>query len=148
MQTRTVRTRRRSSGTRRGVTLIELMIVIAIVGIVAGVAWPRFIETRRRIAVESSAQRLLRDLGLARTEAIKRNRPVSLRRLSDNSYQIDSVAVRALDPGVLFQTGAPVIVTFAPYGPLSTGSASFRLTRGAHSKRVEINTAGFARTTQ
>ena len=131
---------------RRGVTLIELMIVVSIVGITAGFAWPKFIETRQQIAVESAAQRLMQDLGLARTEAIKRNRPVSLRRIGMDSYQIDSVPPRVFSDGLRFQGGAPAVVTFVPFGPLTTGPASFRVALGNYSKRVEINAAGFART--
>jgi prepilin-type N-terminal cleavage/methylation domain-containing protein len=131
---------------RRGVTLIELMIVVSIVGIAAGFAWPKFIETRQQMAVESAAQRLTRDLGLARTEAIKRNRPVSLRRIGMDAYQVDSVPVREFTGGLRFHGGAPAVVTFVPFGPLTTGPASFQLALGNYSKRVEINAAGFART--
>jgi prepilin-type N-terminal cleavage/methylation domain-containing protein len=131
---------------RRGLTLIELMIVVSIVGIAAGFAWPKFIETRQRMAVESAAQRLARDLGLARTEAIKRNRPVSLRRIGMDAYQIDSVPVREFGDGLHFQGGSPAVVTFVPFGPLTTGPASFQVALGNYSKRVEINAAGFART--
>ena len=131
---------------RRGVTLLELVIVVAIVGITAGFAWPKFIETRQQMAVESAAQRLVRDLGLARTEAIKRNRPVSLRRIGMDSYQIDSVPPREFADGLRFAGGSPLIVTFVPFGPLTTGPASFRVAFGNYSKRVEVNAAGFART--
>jgi prepilin-type N-terminal cleavage/methylation domain-containing protein len=133
---------------RRGFTLIEMMIVISIVGIAAAFAWPKFIQTRQQMAVESAAQRLVQDLGLARTEAIKRNRPMSLRRIGMDSYQVDSVPVRVFTDGVRFQGGAPAVVTFVPFGPLTTGPASFELALGNYSKRVEINAAGFARTTQ
>ena len=133
-------------GRRAGVTLIELMIVVAILAITAGFAWPKFIETRQQLAVESAAQRLTRDLGLARTEAIKRNRPVSLRRIGMDSYRIDSVPPREFAPGVRFAGGAPTVVTFVPFGPLTTGPASFQVSYGNYSKRVEINAAGFART--
>jgi prepilin-type N-terminal cleavage/methylation domain-containing protein len=135
-----------ASQARRGVTLIELMIVVAIVGIAAGFAWPKFIETRQQMAVESAAQRLTRDLGLARTEAIKRNRPVSLRRIGMDAYRVDSVPIREFSDGLRFQGGAPAVVTFVPFGPLTTGPASFQIALGNYSKRVEINAAGFART--
>jgi type IV fimbrial biogenesis protein FimT len=134
--------------TRRGVTLIEMMLVVAVVGITAGFAWPKFSQTRQQMAVESAAQRLLRDLGLARTEAIKRNRPMSLRRIGMDAYRVDSVPMRVFSEGVHFQGGSPAVVTFVPFGPLTTGAASFRVTTGNYSKRVDINAAGFARISQ
>jgi prepilin-type N-terminal cleavage/methylation domain-containing protein len=133
---------------RRGFTLIELMIVITIIGITAAVAWPKFTETRQQMAVESAAQRLLQDLGLARTEAIKRNRPMSLRRIGAYAYRVDSVPMRELSDGVRFKGGAPPVVTFVPFGPLTTGPASFQVVLGDYSKRIDINAAGFARITQ
>lgn len=122
------------------------MIVVAILGITAGFAWPKFTATREQISVESAAQRLLHDLNMARTEAIKRNRPMSLRRVGMDSYQVDSAPPRVFTDGVRFQSGSPSVVTFVPFGPLTTGPASFRVTHGQYSKRVEINAAGFART--
>ena len=131
---------------RSGVTLIELMIVVAILGVTAGFAWPKFIETREQIAVESAAQRLLQDLNMARTEAIKRNRPMSLRRIGMDSYRVDSAPPRVFTDGLRFRGGSPAVVTFVPFGPLTTGPASFEVAYGQHSKRIEINAAGFART--
>lgn len=131
---------------RSGFTLIEVMIVVAILAVTAGFAWPKFIQTREQLAVEGAAQRLMQDLNLARTEAIKRNRPVSLRRIGMDSYQIDSLPQRVFTEGLRFQGGSPAVVTFAPFGPLTTGPASYRVALGDHSKRVEVNAAGFART--
>jgi prepilin-type N-terminal cleavage/methylation domain-containing protein len=130
---------------RRGFTLLELMIVVAILGITAGFAWPKFIETRHQLAVESAAQRLARDLGLARMEAIKRNRPMSLRRIGMDAYRVDSIPVREFTGGLRFKGGAPTVVTFVPFGPLTTGPAAFEVVLGNYSKRVEVNAAGFAR---
>jgi hypothetical protein len=123
-----------------------MMMVVSIVGFATAFAWPKFSDTRDQLAVESASQRLMQDLALARTEAIKRNRPISLRRVGMDSYRIDSVpAPRVFSEGVHFQSGAPAVVTFVPFGPLTTGSASFGVAAGDYSKRVEINAAGFAR---
>ncbi|HSC62570.1 MAG TPA: GspH/FimT family pseudopilin [Caldimonas sp.] len=70
----------RTTGSRRqrGLTLLELAIVVAIVAIVAAAAVPSFsalIEARR---LDSAATRLAADVQLARSEAIARNRPLRL----------------------------------------------------------------------
>ena len=64
--------------TTRGVSLLEVVIVLAIVAIVAAAAAPSFralIDARR---LESAAMRLAADLRLVRSEAIARQRPLRL----------------------------------------------------------------------
>jgi hypothetical protein len=63
-----------------------------------------------------------------------------------DSYQVDSVPVRVFSDGLRFKGGAPAVVTFVPFGPLTTGSASFEVAVGNYSKRVQVSAAGFART--
>ncbi len=133
------RTRKR----RGGFTLVELMTCLVIMSVIAGMAFPRFAEARRAMSLDSAAQQLMRDLHLAQTEATKRNQTVSVRWLASDQYQIDSLAVRELDKGVRFATGTPLIVSFASFGPLVTGAATFDLELGTHHKRVHVNAAGF-----
>lgn len=56
-----------------GVTLIETMIVIAIIGILAAMAVPSFNEQMKQQRVEGAAEELVAALQNAKAEAIKRN---------------------------------------------------------------------------
>lgn len=62
----------------RGVTLIELMIVIVIAAVLLTLAIPSFRETIDRNRLKAAVETLNGDLQFARSEAIKRNRPVRL----------------------------------------------------------------------
>ena len=56
-----------------GVTLLELMIVIAVAAILTAMAAPSFNELIRDMRMSSAASQLFVDLNQARSEAIKRN---------------------------------------------------------------------------
>ena len=58
---------------RRGFTMVELLIVIAIAAILATIAVPSFRDTARTMRQNSTLGLLINDLNLARGEAIKRN---------------------------------------------------------------------------
>lgn len=61
-----------------GFTLFELIITIAIVAILVGVALPNYREFSIGMTVSDNANDLQGALNLARSEAIKRGRPVAL----------------------------------------------------------------------
>ncbi len=65
-----------------GFTLIELFVTIAIAGIVLSIAVPSFQNTIRNARLTANINQVVTALNLARSEAIKRNLPVSVRRSS------------------------------------------------------------------
>lgn len=64
--------------TQRGFTLMELMVVLAIVGVIMGLAVPNFGVYIRNSRLTAAANDLLGSITRARTEAIKRQVPVAV----------------------------------------------------------------------
>lgn len=63
---------------RAGFTLIEMVVTIAIAGILAALAAPSFRDTIMNSRISSDASGLISDLALARSEAAKRGSAVSV----------------------------------------------------------------------
>lgn len=72
---------------QQGFTLTELLIAVAIIGILAGLAAPSFSDLIKSQRVKSMASDLNASLTLARSEAIKRNRDVTLSPVTVGSWQ-------------------------------------------------------------
>ena len=68
-----------------GFTLLELMIVVAIVGIVAAFAVPSYQNMIERNRLKQAAGSLLSDMQHARTEAIKRSQDIFVSRTTGNN---------------------------------------------------------------
>lgn len=73
-----------------GFTLLELMITIAIAGILLGVAIPSFTSIISSNRLTTYANDLVTALNLARSEAVKRGTQVTIRRISTTSAQWES----------------------------------------------------------
>lgn len=73
---------------RRGFTLAELLVVVAVMGIMAAMAGPRLVRWTQVISQRGAANELIADLSLARTQAVRQGRTVSLRVTSDTTYQV------------------------------------------------------------
>lgn len=73
----TYREKRRSY---HGFTLIELLITVAISGVLMGVGVPSFNEVIKNSRLTTNINELATSLNLARSEAVKRNQPVTIRK--------------------------------------------------------------------
>ena len=64
--------------TQRGFTLWELLTTLLVVGVLLGVGVPNLMEFQRNNVMISAANEMISGLYLARTEAVKRQAPVTL----------------------------------------------------------------------
>lgn len=71
---------------QKGMTLIEILVVIAIVAILAAIATPAFNELIASQRIRSAASELYSSLILARSEAIKRNNTVNLTPINPDNF--------------------------------------------------------------
>jgi len=70
-----------------GFTLIELMVVLSVIGIMAALAFPSFSQQILQDRVVTTANQLNSAYKFARSEAVKRDKPINLV-VSNNSWQV------------------------------------------------------------
>jgi type IV fimbrial biogenesis protein FimT len=151
------------AGRRRaaGFTLIEAVVVVALLGIVAAIAAPSFRSLIGTMNSKSAAFDLINDMTVARSEAIKRNDTTSLVPVSGdwtNGWRVldangDVLRERAALTSSLSVSGAAVAgVTFRPNGRLSDDIADGNLAwsisstiSGVTARCVVISPTGSAR---
>jgi general secretion pathway protein H len=132
-----------SSGSRRdaGYTLLELLVVLAVLGLAAALVLPRVGTGRERVALRSAALQLAAGLRAARTEAMSGSTETAfVLDLTQRRYWADgAVKLRSLPRGVGVVTGdragSPIAtdraaVRFKPDGSASGGWIGLR-SRGA-----------------
>ena len=69
----------------RGFTLIEVLVVIAIMGVLAAIAGPSFTPTIERWRVKQAAEAITSTIYYARSEAIKRGGQVAIQKIANNT---------------------------------------------------------------
>lgn len=106
-------------GTLRGLTLVELLVVLVIVAILLGLGVPSFSRLMDHTRVATAAQRLQAHLSLARSEAVRRGLRVTLCKSADG---LTCAAAGGWQQGWILFTDAQA--TGQPAGlPLARGEA-------------------------
>lgn len=140
-------------GSRRGFTLFEMMVVVAVVAIVTLIGLPRMMSSREQGDVRGARNRMVALFAMARTNAIGRSRPMTL------DFDPNQVVMWEPRPGggrdtlwvEDFHGGMGVTVgytsssyTFDPRG-IGAGSSitTISLSKGSHADSVAIS--GFGR---
>jgi len=146
----------RNSRNHSGFTLMELILVLAIMGIVAAIAIPSFMGFLPSMRLNGAARQVMGDLMDARMEAVKNNNQYKVFFLNDHQYQIlnDKNGNGADDGGTetskivdiqanysdvtLSDTGDPV---FSSKGT-ATALSTITVQNASGSKSVSVSIAG------
>ena len=142
---------------RRGATLLELLIVLVVAGLLAGMVVPGAASLSDRLAVEHESARLLGAYRTAWLTARVQHRLALLRVTSDSlairtvsSAGVPDTVLAWLAPGPglagVSLAGAPHTTVFAPYGA-AMGFANTRLvlSRGGARRQVVVSRLGRVR---
>ena len=104
-----------STGPNEGLTLVEIMLVIVVVGIIAGITIPNFSGYLQRTKLTGARNEMMADIQYARSLAIARRTTIAMQ-FTAGQYQI----VRTADGQVFRTRNAPDGISFA-----STGDPNF-----------------------
>lgn len=135
----------------RGLTLPEIVVTVAIVSLVLGIAAPRLAEPLDALSVEHAAAEIAGAHARARVTAVVESRPTRLTVRADSlllDVRVDGAWVRrwagagpsGFDVGM---AGGAQVLTFSPVGwSMGFSNASWTLSRGGATRRVVVSRLG------
>lgn len=126
--------------TESGFTMIELMIVVAVLGVLASLAMPSFRSLIQSQQVKNASFELFSSLSLARSEAIKRNANVTITGVSYPNNEIGWVITSA--SGETIRTQGPLKGIVLTVNGLTGMSFSYTRTgRATASPTFQVDTS-------
>ena len=129
---------------RKGFTLTELTVVLFMIGIITSMAMPRITQTRDRLTLETATHEFARAFSLARSEAIRLNRTVTIKPAGDTAYVL-STGQMNLPNGAHFTAVPDDSISFRSFGPPAVGVGNYEITYKGRTSTIEISAAGFVR---
>lgn len=124
-----------ATGRSAGFTLIEMLVVLAIAGLIAGVGWPRLERSLARAEASRAATGVAAALRGARAAAIRRQAMVMVRVDPDGAVlRADAAPPLAMPRGVALAASGPV----AFYGDGSASGGELRVAAGSREWRYAI----------
>lgn len=131
----------------RGVTLIELMVVVAVIAIISVVAVPSFSDQLARRKLEGAASELATDLQYAKAKCVSTNLNVSLAtNAAGNQYTVSSATetFKSVSLDTQISLNPSVSVAYTPLRGFAAADTAITLssTRTTAQLRVAVTTVG------
>jgi prepilin-type N-terminal cleavage/methylation domain-containing protein len=123
----------------KGFTLIEMLVTLAVAGLIAGIAFPRVQNGMTAMEFRMGAGQVVEGLRSARAEAIRTGEPVALA-IEGRTLAIGNSDPVALPASVTVTAGQDAPVTFYPDG--TAEPALYRITSrtdgGVRERRITV----------
>jgi type IV fimbrial biogenesis protein FimT len=132
-------------------TLVELMVAVAVLAIVLGIAAPSFLEMLRQNTLRGQANELLGVMHYARTEAIKRRVNVTVNLTPGTGWKAEVIqpgtttVLRAVDKtatSVALNGSGTIAVVFDLRGRRQSADNCFQLSYYGNQRQLIVETGG------
>ncbi|MDZ4755205.1 MAG: hypothetical protein SGJ11_12025 [Phycisphaerae bacterium] len=144
---------------RLGTSLFEVLMTLAIVALLAGIAVPRFGRLSDRACVDAAARRLMHELGSIRDRAVMTGKPATVVfELNGGTVEVKGLAGAGTSwsSGTFDLEASPYRVTFKEVGfddetvmfdgyGLANDTGKLVLKRGDHERAILLERSGVAR---